>query len=70
MPCKLCGSKDQIRLNSELVLTSPKLKSALQDTPLYLIAKPVVCFDCGFALLSVPKAKLKLLKARRKLTGT
>ena len=70
MLCKLCASKNQVQLNAELVLTSAKLKSALQDNPLYLIAKPVVCFDCGFALLRVPKPKLDLLKARRKLTGT
>ena len=65
MPCKSCASKTQVRLNAELVLTSPKLKSALQDAPLYLIAKPVVCLDCGFFQLRVPHPKLKLLKARR-----
>jgi hypothetical protein len=62
MLCKLCRSKNQVRLNAELVLTSEKLKSALQDTTLYLIAKPVVCFNCGFVQLKVPKPKLRLLK--------
>jgi hypothetical protein len=62
MVCKSCASKNQVRLNAELVLTSAKLKSALQDTPLYLISKPVVCFDCGFTEFRVPKPKLKLFK--------
>jgi hypothetical protein len=62
MLCKLCGSKNQVRLNAELVLTSEMLKSAVQDTTLYLIAKPVVCFDCGLVQLKVPKPKLRLLK--------
>jgi hypothetical protein len=62
MPCKLCASKNQVRLNAELALTSAKLKSALQDPPLYLIAKPVVCLDCGFVQLRVPRPKLKVLK--------
>jgi len=66
MPCKSCASKNQVRLNAELVLTSPKLKSALKDTPLYLIARPVVCFDCGFFQLRIPRSELKLLKQSRK----
>jgi hypothetical protein len=62
MLCELCGSKNQVRLNAELALTSPKLKTALRNTTLYLIAPARVCFGCGFAQVKIPKSKLKQLR--------
>ena len=62
MVCKGCVSGRVVRLNAEFALTPEKLRAVMQNAPLYLAGKAVVCLDCGRIEIKAPKSKLAPLK--------
>jgi hypothetical protein len=59
--CKGCGSEKQQYFSGELsvaFLTVEKVKQA----PVYVVQKILVCLDCGFTGLVLPKMELEHLK--------
>ena len=61
MACKVCGSENLISLDGELSASFPSVK-AVDFPPVYVCPKVLVCLDCGFAELIVPKKELESLK--------
>lgn len=67
MVCKECVSGHLVRLNAEFAFTHEKLKAVMQDAPLYLAGKAVVCLDCGRVEIKAPKHKLAILRENGKI---
>ena len=59
--CKACGSENQKGFGAEIAFVFTGLR-ALQHAPVYTIEKPLVCLECGFTELVIPKPKLQVLK--------
>lgn len=68
MACKACGSDNQEALCAEIAFALSG-RSALESAPVYMAEKPLVCFECGFTELVIPKAKLQMLKTGAKDRG-
>ena len=66
MACKLCGSNNVHKLNGELTASLPNIEEVKVE-PFYLCQEFVVCFDCGFADLRIPLAKIESLKKKKEL---
>jgi hypothetical protein len=63
MACKRCGSIAQQEFDGELAVTFPDLKS-VNLPPVYVCSRLLVCLDCGFTDLMIPKPKLESLRKR------
>jgi len=66
MTCKQCGSNNLHKLNGELTASFPNIEE-VKVKPFYLCQEFLVCFDCGFADLQIPKEKLESLKKNKEL---
>ena len=64
MACKVCNSDNQTEFVAEISFVGAG-RSALKQAPVYTIQKPLVCLECGFAELVVPKPELLALKGDR-----
>jgi hypothetical protein len=60
MPCKSCGSFNQIRYTAEIGIHFPELKN-IDKPAVWVFPEVVVCLDCGNAEFAVPKAELRLV---------
>ena len=69
MACKLCGSNNLHKLNGELTASLPDI-AEVNIEPFYLCQELLVCFDCGFADLRIPKEKLESLKKNKELRNS
>ena len=70
MVCKGCVSGHVVRLNAEFALTPEKLRAVMQNAPLYLVGKAVVCLDCGRVEIKAPKYKLATLRRNEVIAHT
>ncbi len=61
MACKECGTDNQKGFSAEIAFVFNGL-GALETAPIYTVAKPVVCLECGFTEFVVPKHTLQVLK--------
>lgn len=61
MECKSCKSRNLQRFDAELTASLAKLEG-LTTSPVYICQSILVCLDCGFAELHVPRLELSQLK--------
>ena len=61
MACKQCGGVEQQKLDGELTASFPDIER-LNKPPVYVCNPLLVCLDCGFAELMVPKPELESLR--------
>jgi len=61
MECKACRSENLQKFAGELTASSLSMHN-LDSSPVYVCQQVVVCVDCGFAELVVPRQELELLK--------
>ena len=61
MACKNCASERQQYFSGELSVAFLAIEK-LNQTPVYVIQKILVCLDCGYAELSVPTPELDQLR--------
>jgi hypothetical protein len=61
--CRSCGSSNQTELGSEIMIHLCGLKN-LDEPPVMVFPKILVCLDCGVADFTVPKAELDQLRKR------
>ena len=59
--CKACGSDNQKWFSAEIAFVLAG-RGILENAPVYMVEKPVVCLECGFTELVVPHPKLQVLK--------
>jgi len=69
MACKACHSENLQKLDGELTASLPTLK-ALKVPPIYVSQNIVVCLDCGFAELVIPRTELLSLKNAKAAPGS
>jgi hypothetical protein len=62
MSCKLCASEQQFDCPAELNFTFPGLKRTNLPA-VYVCHRVLICLDCGYAELVIPKQKLGQLKS-------
>ena len=60
MSCKLCASENQSHFFTETAIHQPDLNAP----HLFLSPQVVVCMDCGFTELSIPKTELSRLQKK------
>ena len=63
MACKGCGEEAQVSSFSAEIALVPLGQSILENGPVYMVAKPLVCLKCGFTEFVVPKHQLQNLEA-------
>ena len=61
MGCKSCASENRRELPVEISIAFPSPQE-LKVSPVYLVQTLLVCLDCGFSELVIPKAELKHLR--------
>jgi hypothetical protein len=61
MSCKKCASANERSFKSEMSLAFRELEN-VDRAPLYVSQDISVCLDCGHVELTLPPAKLELLK--------
>ncbi len=61
MSCRKCGSANERSFKSEMSLAFRELEN-VDRAPLYVSQDISVCLDCGHVELTLPPAKLELLK--------
>jgi hypothetical protein len=61
MPCKSCGSANQRKFSAEMGIHFPE-KENIDKPAVWVFPEVVVCFNCGMAEFSVPKAELRQLE--------
>jgi hypothetical protein len=61
MSCKKCASANERSFKSEMSLAFRELEN-VDRAPLYVSQDISVCLDCGHVELTLPRAKLELLK--------
>ncbi len=60
MPCPSCTLGSQVEFGSEMMVHFSGLRNV--DNPgVWISSNLLVCLDCGFAQLAVPKTELALL---------
>jgi hypothetical protein len=69
MACKACNSENLQRLDGELTASLPSLKN-LKVPPIYVCQSVLVCLDCGFTELVIPKTELLSLKNAKAASGS
>jgi len=69
MACKACHSENLQKLDGELTASLPTLK-ALKVPPIYVSQNILVCLDCGFAELVIPRTELLSLKNAKAASGS
>ena len=60
MACKQCSSDQQSTFNTEMNIHFPG-REGLDKPAVWVFPKVVLCLDCGFAELVVPKNELHAL---------
>ncbi len=60
MSCLLCGSAHQAEFGSEILIHFRGLEN-LDNPPIWVFPKLLVCLDCGFSQFAVPRNELALL---------
>ena len=61
MACKSCMSENRREFPVEISIAFPSLQE-LKTSPVYVVQTLLVCLDCGFSEVVIPKAELKHLK--------
>lgn len=61
MACNKCASTKQRNFRSEISISFGELKN-INRSPIYLCQDVSVCLECGHLELTLPHAKLELLK--------
>ncbi len=57
MACKSCSSENQRKVRSEMIVHFSGLKN-LEQPPILVSPALLVCIDCGFTELDLPKTTL------------
>jgi hypothetical protein len=57
MACKSCSSENQQKVRSEMIVHFSGLKN-LDTPPIFSSPELLVCMDCGFTELDLPKTTL------------
>jgi hypothetical protein len=61
--CKNCASQNLGQFPGELTLCFDSLQTTLNNAdPVTIIPRVLVCLDCGFSELVIPRAEVLLLK--------
>jgi len=60
MPCPLCASGNQAEFGAEVLIHFPGLKN-LDQLPVWVFPKLLICLDCGSARFITPEGALALL---------
>jgi len=61
MGCKACSSENQQNFSGELTVAFPGVQR-LNQSPVYVCQKTLVCLDCGYAELVFPATELEKLR--------
>lgn len=61
MSCKSCGSDAYTRFPSEIAIHFRGQKG-VDELPVFVFPKLLVCFHCGHAEFAIPEHELRLLK--------
>ena len=61
MSCRVCLSENQQNFTGELTVAFPGVQR-LNQSPVYVCLKTLVCLDCGYAELVLPTARLEQLR--------
>jgi hypothetical protein len=69
MPCKACRCENMQKLEGELTASFAGL-NGVQLAPVYVCESVLVCLECGFAELIVPKSELELVKKGKAALGS
>lgn len=62
MTCKACKSENLQTFEGELTASLPDPKG-VNVPPVYVCQSVLICLDCGFAELIVPRGELQSLKS-------
>jgi hypothetical protein len=57
MSCQLCGSGNEAKLASEMIIHFSGLRN-LDEPGVWVFSTVLVCLDCGNSHLAVPKTEL------------
>ncbi len=60
MSCPICASAKQVEYSVEMMVHRTGLEK-MNDSDVLVFQKALVCLDCGFSQLTVPKSELALL---------
>jgi hypothetical protein len=63
MLCKACKSQNLQKLDGELTASLPDLERS-NVPPVYVCQDVLVCLDCGFAELYIPRQQLNSFKMK------
>jgi hypothetical protein len=69
MACRVCKSENLQKMDGELTVSLPSLKS-LKVPPIYVCQVVLACLDCGFMELVIPTAELESLKKAKAAHGS
>jgi hypothetical protein len=61
MACKACLSENQQNFSGELTVAFPGVQ-ILNQAPVYVCQKTLVCLDCGYTELVFPATQLERLR--------
>jgi hypothetical protein len=67
MPCLLCASGNQAEFGAEILIHFPGLRN-LDQQPVWVFPKLLICLDCGSSRFITPEGALALL-SKRTATG-
>ncbi len=59
--CRSCGSENRSTFGAEISLVRTG-RNILGSNPVYILEKAMVCLECGFLELTIPKPALEALK--------
>lgn len=62
MGCKQCASDELTDFNAEVAIHFPGLKG-LNEPPVWVFPKLLVCLQCGFAELVIPEEQIEQLRS-------
>lgn len=61
MACRACSSENQQSFSGELTIAFPGVEK-LNQSPVYVCQKTLVCLDCGYSEVVVPAPQLDKLR--------
>jgi len=64
MRCKSCGSENLANFTAEIAIHLPGLQN-LDEPPVFVFPKLVVCLNCGTTEFVIPEGDLRLLGRKR-----
>ena len=68
MSCPSCGSENNAEFAAEMIIHFRGLEN-VDEPGVWVFPKLLVCLDCGFSQLTVPKSELALLARDTRAKG-